>query len=380
MTKSRPSAPRSAAVSRPLNAAAHAAGLVAGLAGTLALATFASGLGGCAPAASVRPIVIGHRGASGYRPEHTLASYTLAIEQGADYIEPDLVSTKDGILVARHENEIGSTTDAAQRFPDRKTTKQVDGSPVEGWFVEDLTLAELKTLRARERLPFRDHQFDGQFEIPTFEEVLDLMQKKTAETGRAIGIYPETKHPTYFTSIGLPLEEKVVAALHARGFTEASAPVFIQSFELGSLKKLRALTKLKLVMLLGEESERPYDLVTASDTRTYGDLAKPAGLAEIARIASGIGPSKTLLWPAMTNGRLLAPSTLVTDAHAQKLLVHPYTFRKEELFISPDHRFDPIVEMTEFLKLGIDGMFTDFPDLGVQARDQALAAPPSSAQ
>ncbi|HEY9862027.1 MAG TPA: glycerophosphodiester phosphodiesterase family protein, partial [Candidatus Obscuribacterales bacterium] len=226
------------------------------------------------------PIVIGHRGASGLRPEHTLAAYELAIAQGADYIEPDLVATKDGVLVARHENEISGTTDVAERpeFSDRKTTKTIDGVAYTGWFTEDFTLAELKTLRAKERIPGLrpgNTAFNGQFEIPTLQEVIDLAQRKSAELGRTIGIYPETKHPSYFDSIGLSLEEPLVETLNQNGYIGLNAPVFIQSFEVGNLQQLNQLTDVPLVQLFGGATDQPYDFVLQGDTRTYGDLTQP---------------------------------------------------------------------------------------------------------
>ncbi len=251
------------------------------------------------------PIVIGHRGASGLRPEHTLAAYELAIAQGADYIEPDLVATKDGVLVARHENEISGTTDVAERpeFSDRKTTKVIDGATITGWFTEDFTLAELKTLRAKERIPDLrpgNTAFNGQFEIPTLQEVIDLAQRKSAELGRTIGIYPETKHPSYFDSIGLSLEEPLVETLNQNGYIGLNAPVFIQSFEVGNLQQLNQLTDVPLVQLFGGATDQPYDFVLQGDTRTYGDLTQPNALATIASYANGIGPSKRLIVPATT--------------------------------------------------------------------------------
>src|SRR4029453_14403926 len=196
------------------------------------------------------PLVIGHRGASGHRPEHTLASYNLAIDFGVDFIEPDLVSTKDGVLIARHENDISGTTDVAQKFPERRATKTIDGKAITGYFTEDFTLAEIKTLRAKERLPFRNQGWKGLFEIPTFQEVIDLAKRRSRETGRVIGIYPETKHPTYFRSIGLALEPPLIKVLTEYGYTDASAPVFIQSFEVQNLKDLSKLTKVRLVQLM----------------------------------------------------------------------------------------------------------------------------------
>lgn len=316
---------------------------------------------GCATAAERRadatlPLVIAHRGASGYRPEHTLAAYELAVNMGADYVEPDLCITKDGVLVARHENEISGTTDVATRFPERKTSKQIEGKTVEGYFTEDFTLVELKTLRARERLPaWRDTRFDGQFDVPTLDEILDFVQRKSREVGRRIGLYIETKHPGYFISIGLPLEEKLVAALSARGFAQPTDPVFLQSFEAASLRKLRRLTRLRLVQLVEE---------------TGAAQITPAGLAEIATYADGVGPNKQLILPAGS-----PPTSLIADAHAKKLVVHPWTFRKEAQFLSAGFEGDVVAEMTMFYRLGVDGLFSDFPDLAKRARDAARTRP-----
>jgi glycerophosphoryl diester phosphodiesterase len=332
-----------------------------------------------------RPIVIAHRGASGYRPEHTLESYRLAIDLGADFIEPDLVSTRDGVLVCRHENEIGGTTDVTQRpeFLERRTTKEIDGVPVTGWFTEDFTLVELRTLRAEERLPeLRPDaaHFDGRFHIPTLDEVIDLARTESAARGRTIGIYPETKHPTYFQSIGLPLEPPLLVALERAGWTDAAAPVFIQSFETGNLRMLRGMTGVRLIQLM-EAVGQPYDLTRAGDARTYADLGTPAGLAEIARYADGIGPNKALVIPRDNEGRLAAPSPLVVDAHAAGLAVHPWTFRRENVFLPADFQQgapnDPAFprlpgdvrgEILAFLAAGVDGVFADYPDIALQAR------------
>ncbi len=340
----------------------------------------------------VQPIVIAHRGASGYVPEHTLVAYFLAIEQGADYIEPDVVMTRDGVLVARHENEISGTTDVADRpeFADRQTTKTIDGAEVTGWFTEDFTLAELKTLRAKERLPElrpANTRFDGMFEAPTLEEVLALVQAVNDQRRQAaseeerqllkpIGVYPETKHPTYFADIGLAMEEPLVALLDRYGYRGSDAPVFIQSFEVGNLKQLAEMTDLPLVQLLNETGQ-PYDFVVAGDPRTYADLAQPAGLAEIATYASGIGANKNLLTPRTSDGLLGTPTTLVSDAHANGLVVHGWTFRAENSFLPKDFQSsadeaaygDLAGEVNHFLELSIDGFFTDQPDIGVQARD-----------
>lgn len=329
------------------------------------------------------PIVIGHRGASGYRPEHTLASYELAIDMGADFIEPDLVSTKDGVLIARHENEISGTTDVALRpeFADRKTTKNIDGQEYTGWFTEDFTLAEIKTLKAKERLPFRDQTFNGQFQVPTLQEVIDLAKRKSAETGRTIGIYPETKHPTFFDSIGLSMEEPLAAILKANGYDNENSPVFIQSFEVQNLKDLNQLIDVPLVQLLdaidvapnGSLIEtRPFDFVVKNDPRTYGDLRSPQGLAEIATYADGIGPWKRMIVSVDANNNTLTPTNLVQDAHAAGLLVHPYTFRDEPRYLAANYNRNPITEYEQFFRLGVDGLFSDFPDTALEARSRTL--------
>jgi glycerophosphoryl diester phosphodiesterase len=330
-----------------------------------------------------QPLVIGHRGASGYRPEHTLASYRLAIEMGADYIEPDLVSTKDHVLVARHENDITGTTDVADHpeFAGRRTTKTIDGRPITGWFTEDFTLAELRTLRAVERLPDlrpTNTAFNGLYQVPTFQEVIDLA------TRAGVGIYPETKHPTYFDSIGLSLEEPLLAALRANGLDGRKAKVFIQSFETSNLKELHGRTRVPLVQLI-DEVGAPYDLVAAGDPRTYADLITPAGLAEIATYADGLGPSKNLIVPRDAAGNLLDPTSLVRDAHRAGLVVHPWTFRRENNFLPLDFRQgnpaspefiravgDLPAELRLFFRLGVDGVFSDNPDTAVATRHQVF--------
>ncbi len=314
------------------------------------------------------PTVIAHRGASGYRPEHTLEAYGMAIGMGADFIEPDLVSTKDGVLIARHENEISETTDVAEHpeFASRRATKRIDGREVTGWFTEDFTLAEIKTLRAKERLPFRSQSFNGQFEVPTFAEVLDLARRKSAETGRTIGVYPETKHPTYFRSIGLPLEEPLLATLEGE-----SAAVYIQSFETGNLKELRKRIELPLIQLLDVEGQ-PWDLAVTGDHRTYRDLTTPEGLAEIASYANGIGPNKRLVVPVDEEGRLQPPTSLIEDAHRAGLLVHPWTFRSDDRFLAPEYDGDPEREYAQFFEVGVDGVFSDFPETAVRARESWL--------
>jgi glycerophosphoryl diester phosphodiesterase len=329
------------------------------------------------------PLVIGHRGASGYRPEHTLASYRLAIEMGADYIEPDLVSTKDHVLVTRHENNIADTTDVAAHpeFASRRTTKTIDGNPMTGWFTEDFTLAELRTLRAKERLPDlrpANTAFDGLYQVPTFQEVIDLAKRA------GVGIYPETKHPTYFDSIGLSLEEPLLATLRANGLTGPRAKVFIQSFETANLRELRARTRLPLVQLI-DATGRPYDFVVSGDPRTYADLVTPAGLAEIATYADGIGPNKDLIIPRDSAGTLLEPTSLVRDAHREGLVVHPWTFRRENNFLPLDFRQgnpaspeflrapgDLPAELRLFFRLGVDGVFSDNADVAVATRHRVF--------
>lgn len=304
-----------------------------------------------ASAAETRPLVIAHRGASGYLPEHTLESYALAVEQGADFIEPDVVRTKDGALIARHENDLTETTDVAVKFPGRRAAKMIEGKTVEGWFSEDFTLAEIKTLRAKERVPFRNHDNDGRFQIPTVPEILALRARLSAEKGRVIGVYPETKHPAYFRSINLPLEEPLLAALKDAGLDKADAPVFLQSFEPDSLKRLAALTQLPRIQLL----------VAA------GEATSDAGLAAIAAYAQGIGPAKTMIIPVDAQGRTGAPTDLVARAQKVGLKVHPYTFRPEPAFLPVSYEGDPAREYCQFAALKINGLFTDTPDLALKA-------------
>lgn len=310
------------------------------------------------------PLVIAHRGASGYRPEHTLEAYALAIAQGADYLEPDLVITRDGVLIARHENEIGGTTDVAERFPERRTTKVVDGKAIEGWFAEDFTLDEIRTLRARERLPFRSRAHDGQFLVPTFDEVIQLARRASEEQGRPIGVYPETKHPSYFRALGLPLEEPLLATLAGHGWDRREAPVFIQSFEVANLRVLRGQTAVRLVQLLAA-SGAPWDAMAGGEGKTYAGMVTPEGLREIAAYADAIGPDKALVLPPSADG---APTALVADAHAAGLQVHPWTFRNEDQFLGERFRGNPRGELRRFLELGVDGVFADFPDVAVEVR------------
>jgi glycerophosphoryl diester phosphodiesterase len=305
------------------------------------------------------------------------------MEQGADYIEPDLVMTRDGIMVARHENEIGGTTDVADRrqFADRRTTKVVDGTSVTGWFTEDFLLAELKTLRARERIPElrpANTRLDGGLEIPTLEEILALARGveerrrvRALELGlptpKPIGVYPETKHPSYFATLGLAMEERLVTALERYGYRGVDGRAFLQSFETGNLRVLRGLTQLPLVQLI-EAAGAPYDLLRSGDPRSYADLLTPAGLAEIATYATCIGPAKSLIIPRGADGKLARPTSLVADAHAAGLGVHPWTFRAEAAFLPSE--LDLEGELREYLAAGIDGFFTDQADVGVRARDE----------
>ncbi len=325
------------------------------------------------------PLVIGHRGASGYRPEHTLGSYRLAADLGADFIEPDLVSTGDGVLVARHENEISGTTDVADRreFADRRTAKSIDGVELTGWFTEDFALAELKTLRAVERLPdVRPYNtvFDGLEQIPTLQEVIDLAREQ------GVGICLETKHSSYFDSIGLSLEEPLIDMLEANGYDQRKDRVFIQSFETANLRKLDGMTRLRLVQLIGD-SGAPFDLAAAGDDRTYDDLVTPEALTQIAGYADGIGPDKGRIIPRDGEGRLQGPTTLVDDAHHRGLIVHPYTFRNEHAFLPADLRpseaAGPVhlggtggaqAEYRLFFALGVDGVISDHPDTAVAVR------------
>ena len=296
-----------------------------------------------------KPLIIAHRGASGHRPEHTLEGYRLGAEMGADFIEPDLVATKDGVLIARHENEIGGTTDVAVKFPSRRTTKTVDGQSITGWFTEDFTLAEIKTLRANERLAFRSHAYDGQFAIPTFDEIVDLAQRLGRELKRPVGVYPETKHPTYFRNIGLPLEEKLLASLAKHDWDRKDAPVFIQSFEPDSLRLLRGKTSVRLIQLVSDAS-----------------MVDAAGLKRIAEYADGIGPEKRLIVPIAADGGLGTPTDLVQRAHASGLLVHIWTIRVDKEFLPAGYHGRGEAEYEQFRDLGVDGLFTDFPDVAAK--------------
>ena len=384
-----------------LSAAAAVLAAVALLAGC---ASTGSQLSGYPTLDGAKPIVIGHRGASGYLPEHTLASYKKAIEMGVDFIEPDLVVTKDGELVARHEPNITATTDVSTRpeFASRKKTRMVDGVAETGWFVTDFTLAELRTLYAKQANPVRDQSFNKQFQIPTFREIIELAKAESARTGRTIGVYPETKHPTYHVDAGLPIEPRLLKILAEYGYTKKDSPVVIQSFEVQNLKDLRKLTNVRLVQLIDGDDvdakgnvtlkapfDKPYDFAVRKDPRTFPEMLTPKGLAEIKTYADGIGPWKPYLRSGMQvigpdgkpkdlNGDgkisdadrvLLAPSDVVKNAHAAGLFVHAFTFRNEKELLISDYKADPKAEYKVFYELGVDGLFSDFPDTAVAARE-----------
>ncbi|GAA3993137.1 glycerophosphodiester phosphodiesterase [Streptomyces plumbiresistens] len=358
-----------------------AGGAVLGMSGTARAAGAGPGSGGVKSLPV--PTIIGHRGASGYRPEHTLGAYQLALDLGADIVEAgDLVPTKDGHLVCRHEPEIGGTTDVANHpeFAGRKTTKVLDGVSTTGWFTEDFTLAELKTLRAIERIPAnRPHNtlYNGRWEIPTFEEVLKWQDEQTRRRGKQVWIYPELKHPTYFRKLGLGLEERVAKLLRKYGRDKWKSPVIIQSFEPTSIQRLNKLVDNPLVVLLSGPATRPWDFVETGDPRTVADLVKPAGLREIASYAQGIGPTLDLIIPKDAAGRLTQPTTLVKDAHKVGLVLHPWTLRNENPFLPADFRKGTDVDAygdvfgayKAYFATGIDGVFTDQPDTGVLARE-----------
>jgi glycerophosphoryl diester phosphodiesterase len=333
-----------------------------------------------------KPLVIGHRGAAGYLPDHTLEGYARAVELGADFIEPDLVMTRDGHLIARHEPNLSATTDVSTRpeFASRFRTAVIDGVAEQGWFASDFTLAEIKRLRAVQPLAERPQQFNGTFEIPTFGEIIALAKRKSLEKGRTIGVYPETKHPTYHKSIGLPLEAKLVQALRAAGWDRRDSPVFIQSFEQSNLKALRRMIDVRLVQLVDANDinldgsldytapfDRPYDWTVSGDprllARTFGFFATDAGLREVKTYADGIGPWKPYI-VSESGGHLLPPTDLVARAHRHGLVVHPYTFRNEQRRLNPDYGGNPVNEYLTFYRLGVDGVFSDFADTAVASR------------
>jgi glycerophosphoryl diester phosphodiesterase len=339
------------------------------------------------------PLVIGHRGAAGYLPDHTLQGYALAIKQGADYVEPDLVATKDGHLIARHEPNIIATTDVLDHpeFANRRRTAMVDGVPEDGFFASDFTLREIKTLRAVQPLAERPQQFNGRFEIPTLEEVIALVKRESRRRGRTIGIYPETKHPTYHKDLGLPLERRLVAALRKAGLNRRRSRVFIQSFEQSNLKRLNRMTRVRLVQLVDANGvnpdgtldyappfDRPYDWTVSGDpeleARTFGFFATDEGLEEVSSYADGIGPWKRYIVSTTGTGddsdrRLLPPTDLIDRAHERGLLVHTWTFRNEQFRLVSDYAGNPVNEYLQFYRLGIDGVFSDFPDTAVTSRE-----------
>ena len=350
-----------------------------------------------------RPLVIGHRGTAGNLPEHTLEGYALAIELGADYIEPDLVATKDGVLIARHEPNMIATTNVKDlpQFAPRLRKAVVDGAEEEGFFASDFTWAEIQQIRAVQAAGERDQGFNGRFAIPSLDQVIALAKRKSAEEGRTIGIYPETKHPTYHQNLGLALEDRLLAVLQRHGWNHRGAPVFIQSFEQANLKYLRSKTSVRLVQLIDADDvaadgkityappfDRPYDWAVAGRTGTFGDLVTPAGLAEVRTYADGIGPWKPYLISSAcitivnngcadangdgkvneTDRKLLAPSAVVANAHAQGLVVHPFTFRNEQRRLASDYKGVPVNEYITFYEHGVDGLFSDFADTAVLAR------------
>ena len=334
------------------------------------------------------PLVVAHRGASGYRPEHTLAAYQLAIDMGADYIEPDLVSTSDGFLVARHENDITGTSDVADHpeFADRRGTKTIDGLELTGWFTEDFTIAELNTVRAKERLPdtrVANTRYDGQFGIATLDEIIDLVEENNAGRPEPVGLYVETKHPTYFDSIGTNLDDLLLEVLTRRGFDHAGARVLIESMEPQNLRSLRNRTQIPLVQLFMDHGQ-PYDFTVAGDPRTYADLTSPAQLAEIATYADGIGPNKNHVIARDAQGRHVGETRLVADAHAAGLFVHIWTLRDENRFLPTDlwrgeaenAKGEAVTEYKRFFDAGVDGVFTDNADTAIEARTRWLAFRP----
>jgi glycerophosphoryl diester phosphodiesterase len=349
------------------------------LAAVALLAAFAP----TAAMAAKKPLVIGHRGASGSLPEHTLQAYRLAIKVGADFIEPDLVATKDGVLIARHEPNIGATTNVADHpeFAGRKTTKMVDGQPVNDWFASDFTLAEIRTLRAKQTRTPRPTEFDGKFRIPTLQEVIRLAKRESRREGRRIGIYPETKHPTFHQEIGLPLERRLVRTLRRNRLNKRRSPVFIQSFEQANLKQLNTMTPVRLVQLVDawdtnddgsmvydETSTRPYDWTKSGRTDTYGHLVTDAGLTEVRAYADGIGPWKPHIVPQNSAGTTIFPATnLIQRAHQRGLLVHTWTFRDDAY--PSGYAGGPVSEYLRFYRAGIDGVFSDHPETAVAARE-----------
>ncbi|AXY56141.1 glycerophosphodiester phosphodiesterase [Acinetobacter chinensis] len=333
-------------------------------------------------------LIIGHRGASALRPEHTLAAYQQAIDDGADFIEPDLVSTKDGYLVARHENEIGGTSNVStlSQFADRKQTKSIDGVPLTGWFTEDFTLSELNQIKARERIPELrpdNVRYNDQFNIPTLDQIIDLAEAHYKKTGKIVGLYIETKHPSYFQQKKLGLEDPLLKTLAQHAYTRDIAPVYLQSFEVSNLKYLKdqlalhkSIKNARIIQLFDSKLLRPADFVLNGTPLTYGEMATAQGLKDIAKYADGAGPAKSYIF----NATYTAPSDFVKDAHAAGLKVHPYTFRPENNFLAPDLKCSTALadaskrceagamkELEMYFKAGVDGVFTDDPGLGRKA-------------
>jgi glycerophosphoryl diester phosphodiesterase len=357
-----------------------------------------------------QPLVVAHRGASGYLPEETLEAYQKAIDLGADVIEPDLISTRDGVLIARHDPNLAISTDVASHseFAARKRVDWlVDGEKQTGWFAHDFTLAEIKTLGAISTDAERPQQFNGLYKVVTFQEIVDLVKAQSTQLGRAIAVYPETKNPTYHRGLGLPLEDKLIAIINAAGWNSKTAPVYVQSFEPGSLKEMKAKgLNTRLIQLIDADDydlksgtltyaapyDRPYDWTQAGDTRLFSAMVTPAGLAEIKTYADGIGPWKPYIVPVKgsldASGKLKdingdgkvnlndastqAPTTLLADAHKAGLFVHAYTFRNEGRRLAADYNGDPKAEYLQFYRLGLDGLFSDFADTAITARDAYL--------
>ena len=356
-----------------------------------------------------QPLVAAHRGASGYLPEETLEAYARAIDLGADAVEPDLISTKDGVLIARHDPNLDFSTDVAKRpeFASRKKTVQVDGETQTGWFASDFTLAEIKTLGGISTDAERPQQFNGLYKVVTFQELIDLVKLRSTQLGRTIAVYPETKNPSYHRSLGLPLEDKLISIIKAAGWNSKTSPIFVQSFEPGSLKEMRAKgLNTRVVQLIDADDydfktgeltyaapfDRPYDWTLSGDTRLFSAMVTPAGLAEIKTYADGIGPWKPYIVPvkgtldALGNLRDLngdgkvnlndastqPPTTLIDDAHRAGLFVHAYTFRNEQRRLAFDYNKDPKAEYLQFYRLGLDGLFSDFPDTALEARKTYL--------
>ena len=380
------------------------------LAGLIAL-TVISGCSGMAepPPQTLddrKPMVIAHRGASGYLPEHTLEAYQRAIDLGADAIEPDLISTKDGVLIASHYPNLAINTDVASRpeFASRRRENwPIDGELQSGWFAHDFTLAEIKTLGVVTTAPERPQQYNGKFRIVTLQEVIDLVKTESRRLGRPIAIYPETKNPTYHRDLALPLEDKLISAIHSAGWNSKAAPVFVQSFEPGSLKEMRAKgLKVRMVQLIDASGydlktgsltyappfHRPYDWEKSGDQRLFRDMVTPAGLAEIKTYADGIGPWKPYIVPVKGQldeaGNLMdisgdgkvdlrdastqGPTSLIDEAHRLGLFVHAFTFRNESRFLARSYAGNPHAEYLQFFRLGVDGVFSEFPDTAIAAR------------